>query len=178
MVAATRIISIVGPESTGKSTLAKQLGKHFSAPVVPEFARAYLAERNGKYVESDLVEIAQGQANLERELLAENSKILICDTDLTVLKVWQEFKFKRPSTEIDSLLANQVPRVHLLTYPDLPWKADLLRESQGQVMELFHIYERLLTDLRSDYHIVKGTGEERLRVALNHVLPVIQNGTT
>ena len=55
------IITIVGPESSGKTTLARQLAAHYGCPWVPEYAREYLEGLGRMYEEHDLEAIAQGQ---------------------------------------------------------------------------------------------------------------------
>ena len=59
-------IAITGPESTGKSTLARQLAEHYQTTWVPEFARVYLDQLGRPYEEGDLVSIAKGQLQAEK----------------------------------------------------------------------------------------------------------------
>ena len=169
MEAGTRIISIVGPESTGKSTLANQLGEHFSAPIIPEFARGFLEKRNGNYEESDLIEIARGQSNLEEKALELNPPALICDTDLVVIKVWQEFKYRHSNAELDKMLLQQESRICLLTYPDLEWSQDPLRENPNDLIDIFNMYVDVLKSIKANYFVVKGTGEERFQNAIQYI---------
>lgn len=165
----TRIISIVGPESTGKTTLAHDLGTHFNAPVVNEFARNYLEERNGAYDEADLYDIAKRQLGLEEAALDKSPDLLICDTDIVVIKIWQEFKYGRPNPFMDYLLSKQQPRTHLLTYPDLPWEKDPLRENPNDLIKLFNMYEDVLRSMKADYFVVKGFQSKRLENALSAI---------
>lgn len=160
------IISIVGPESTGKSTLAQQLGEYYSAPVVSEFARSFLKIRIGNYDESDLIDIAKGQLKLEEKALDLKPRTLVCDTDLVVIKVWQEFKYGKPNIKLDNLLERQGNRVHLLTYPDLEWVPDPLRENQNELLDIFNMYVDVLESIKANYFVVKGIGETRFQNAL------------
>lgn len=162
----SKIIAIVGPESTGKSDLSKQLATHFDGSVVPEFAREYLNERGGRYSQNDLIEIARGQLALEQKVISEEKFPVFCDTDSVVIKVWHEFKYGAPDKAIDELLSKQVPRSYLLTFPDLPWEDDPLRENPNDRMELFNRYESLLQTMQVDYRIVKGIGQDRLNCAI------------
>lgn len=161
-----KIIAIVGPESTGKSDLSKQLATHFEGSFVPEFARQYLNERGGRYSQNDLIEIAHGQLTLEQKVISEEKFPVFCDTDIVVIKVWHEFKYGEPEIAIDELLAKQAPRSYLLTFPDLPWEADPLRENPNNRMELFNRYESLLQSMQVNYRIVKGIGPDRLNCAI------------
>ena len=161
-----QIFACVGPESTGKTTLSKQLATQLEGVYVPEFAREFLEARNGKYSESDLPTIAKGQFELEQEAISNGADLIFCDTDIVVVKVWQEFKYGKPNQEIDSLLARQLPRKYLLTYPDLPWEEDLLRENPNELKALFNLYEATLKSLDTDYTIIKGIDEARMENAI------------
>ena len=60
------IVVITGPESCGKTTLARQLADRWEAPLVNEAARDYLQNKDS-YQESDLLEIAKLQNAMEQE---------------------------------------------------------------------------------------------------------------
>lgn len=166
-----QIFACVGPESSGKTTLCNQLAEHFRGIVVPEFARNYLEERDGKYEKADLIEMGQEQFNLELNYrsLAKDLDPVFCDTDLLVIKVWHEFKFGESSEEINRLLSGQDERKYLLTYPDLEWEEDPLRENPNDLSELFHVYEYELQQMRADYRVIKGSGNQRLANAIEAV---------
>ncbi|MFT4681987.1 MAG: NadR type nicotinamide-nucleotide adenylyltransferase [Flavobacteriales bacterium] len=166
MEAGTRIISIVGPESTGKSTLAKRLGEHFSAPVVPEFAREYLTNKHGDYQESDLILIAEGQLRSELDALVLSPEVLICDTDILVIQIWQKYKYGRVSDSINNLRAQQQKRFYLLTYPDLEWEPDPLRENSNNRLAIFELYKTALDNMKVEYAVVRGREIERMNSAL------------
>lgn len=93
-------IVIIGPESTGKSTLCDQLANHFNTIWVKEFAREYLLKNGMNYSFDDLLTIAKGQLRGEDEAVeqvrsnvSKNQDLLIVDTDMYVMKVWAEFVF-------------------------------------------------------------------------------------
>ena len=89
----TKRILILGPESTGKSTLAEDLAHHFGEPWVPEFAREYLEKIDRPYRFEDLVEIGKGQVLLEDQQAEKAKNFLFCDTDLRVIHIWSEHRF-------------------------------------------------------------------------------------
>ena len=93
-------IAIVGPESTGKSTLAEGLAKHYQTVWVPEYARGYLNKLGRGYDQSDLIKIAQGQLGLEDECVNDAKRFLFCDTNLVVIKIWSDFKYGNCAPEI------------------------------------------------------------------------------
>ena len=89
-------IVVIGPESTGKSTLCKQLAQHYNTVWCPEFAREYLLTNGTNYSYDDLLTIAKGQLALEEEysrMITNSHSPLFVDTDMYVMKVWCEFVF-------------------------------------------------------------------------------------
>ena len=92
-------IVIIGPESTGKSTICKELAQHYHCLWCPEFARDFLTQKGKNYSYDDLLSIAKGQIELEeayiQKSLDQKKKMLFIDTDMYVMKVWSEFVFSR-----------------------------------------------------------------------------------
>lgn len=163
--AVTQIISIVGPESCGKTTLALALAKRFDAPWVEEYARGYLCGRPN-YDETDLEAIARGQMALEERALDSEPSVLVLDTDMLVIRVWWQERFATVPDWVDSALCAQPARVYLLARPDLPWEPDPLREAQFDRERLFRVYRGVLEEHGAAFGIVGGTDRARLRSAL------------
>ncbi len=171
-----KTIAIVGPESTGKSELSAALASHYKTIWVKEFAREFLEGINRQYKYDDLLQIAKGQLKLEEEEMQKlissslhsdlKTPLMFCDTNLTVIKVWSEFKYQR----CDKWILNQIKTrkyfLHLLTDIDLPWQDDPLREHPQQRKELFNIYYDELINQKADFEIVSGINEERITNAI------------
>src|SRR3954469_23007123 len=102
-------IVVIGPESTGKSTLCSQLAEHYKTIWCAEYAREYLKIHGTEYTYDDLLTVAKGQIELEEatgyklqaasntphsQLTTDNSHLFI-DTDMYVMKVWCEFAFNK-----------------------------------------------------------------------------------
>ncbi len=164
-----RKIAIVGPESTGKSTLARQLAAHFDAPMVVEYAREYLERLNGPYTQIDLQYIAVGQLRLEKEQARKATDLLICDTNLLVIKIWSEVKYGNISPIIESLMDLNSYHLHLLCKPDIPWQSDPLREHPHMLEALYDRYESALKAAQVPFWVVEGQGSERLACAVEGV---------
>ena len=162
-------IIVTGPESSGKTTLCKQLSEHFNLPFNKEYAREYLNKLNRKYKQDDLVEIAKEQLQNE-QLTTNNKKLSIHDTDLITIKIWSNYKYG----SCDKWIINQIEkqktenRFYLLCQPDIPWKEDLQRENPNDREELFEIYKKELEDLGHNYFIVEG--ENRKEKTLEKLL--------
>ena len=159
-------IAIVGPESSGKSSLSLALAKYYQCEWVPEYARKFLDQLDRPYVEDDLLDIAVGQMLVEAESF-QDQDLIICDTNLLVIRVWGIFKFGRSHPFINDEMDLSSYSFHLLTYPDLPWEYDPQREHPNDLIPLFNLYKEELDHAGLSYGIVRGQGEERLSRALN-----------
>jgi NadR type nicotinamide-nucleotide adenylyltransferase len=164
-----RKIVITGPESTGKSTLAEELARHYKTLWVREYARSYLEVLKRPYEKHDLIEIAKGQIQAEDEQLSRANRVLICDTDLTVLKIWSQHKYGTVHPFILENLRNRSYDLYLLPYIDLPWKYDPQREHPHLREYLFDVYERELRSRGIDYVILKGSYAQRISTAIKAI---------
>ena len=149
-------IIVIGPESSGKTTLCNALSKHFNLPFSKEYAREYLEKLNSNYTQDDLLKIAKGQLQTENGLQ-------LLDTDLITLKIWSEYKYGSCDNWILTQIEKQKPenRFYLLCSPDIPWQADKQRKNPNDREELFKIYKQVLDDLEHTYFIVDG--ENRMK---------------
>ncbi|MFN3917490.1 MAG: AAA family ATPase [Flavobacteriales bacterium] len=157
-------IAVTGPESTGKTTLAKELAKKYNTVWVPEIARNYLTHINRPYEEKDLTEIARRQRAEEEKLISQANRIIFCDTEMLVIKIWSEFKYKRVSPYILNELENQNYDAFLLCGTNLPWEYDVLREHPGMRESLYKIYFAELEQMNVPFLEVWGSVEERIKL--------------
>lgn len=171
-------IAITGPESTGKSMLANQLADHFQTVFVPEFARIHLLKSNGNYTYDDILEIAQGQVASEKVLQTIANRLLFSDTELLVTKIWCEVKYNKCHPWIMEQINLQDFGLYLLADIDLPWEPDPLREHPDRRSELFDQYLGNLRKYNFNYKIVSGTGEKRLKNAIEAVDDFLSNIST
>ena len=142
-----RRISLTGPESAGKSTLAAQLAAHYGTGFAPEFAREYLEKNGPAYAPPDLEAIARGQLAAEDAAAGLARGLLFCDTDLLVIKIWAENAFGRCPAWILAELAKPRYALTLLLAPDLPWQPDPLREHPDPARR-WYFYELYKADLQ------------------------------
>jgi NadR type nicotinamide-nucleotide adenylyltransferase len=168
-------IAITGPESTGKSWLAEKLAIHFKTAWVPECSREYLNNLGRPYRFEDIAEIAHGQLLLEDQVSLKAHRLLFCDTDMLVTKVWSEFKYGKCDPWILEQLKIHRYDLYLLCDIDLPWEEDPLREHPNKRKELFNIYYRNLLNMKVDYVIISGAGDKRLERAIKAVEDTLGN---
>jgi len=162
-------IAITGPESTGKSILAKALAKHFNGNVVDEYAREYIDQLGRPYKEGDLLEIAKGQIEKEDEVAKKADGYLFCDTELTVIDIWGQEKFGRSHTWINEQLEKRAYDLYLLCDIDLEWKPDPQRENPYDRVHLLDLYRQSLKERSIKYKLISGQGNERIRNAIKYI---------
>ncbi len=166
-------IAIVGPESTGKSALANDLAAHFHTTWVEEYAREYLEALGRPYESWDLNLIAQGQLQAEKKAESSANRILFCDTNLLVIKIWSEFRYGFCDREILRAMNLHGYDHYLLTDIDLPWTPDPLREHPHAREELLEIYRQSLLSEKLPFSLIQGLGKDRLENALSFLEPVL-----
>jgi NadR type nicotinamide-nucleotide adenylyltransferase len=162
-------VVIIGPESTGKSTLSEQLAVHYNTVWCPEFAREYLLENGKDYSFEDLLNIAKGQLTLQDNMMAHAKGYYFVDTDMYVMKVWCEVAFNNCHTWIMKQIAARQYDLYLLCDVDLPWVKDELREYPDLAFrkKLFLMYKDLAINSGSNWAIVSGNYQERLQTAIH-----------
>lgn len=148
-------VGIIGPESTGKSTLASYLAQRYKGVLVPEYAREYMEQLlpGAGYDYDDVLAIAKHQIAQLKAM--EGDEVAFFDTELIITKVWFLHKFgKCPECLLEAI--DKYPMdVYLLCYPDMPWQPDPVRENPTIREYLFEWYEREIQALGIPYYIIR-----------------------
>ena len=191
-------VVIIGPESTGKSTLCEQLAQHYKTAWCPEFAREYLLTNGRQYDYDDLLTIAKGQLAMEDEYVKEARKTgsqqvgktnvspsplpahhsaLFIDTDMYVMRVWCEFVFKKCHRYILEQIIERDYALYLLCSVDLPWTKDELREYPDLETRtrLYHIYKDFMINQPVPWTEISGDYRERLQKAIVSVDNILKS---
>lgn len=164
-------IAIVGPESSGKSTLARELARRFQTRWVHEFARPYLEHRGpGPALDlapEDFPKILRGHQAAQSAMGRQASRLLFVDTDALTTSYWsQHFGLSMP--EIVFAAERERFDLTLLLRPDLPFEEDEQRTGHDRE-RCFEWFEDALKRLERPYVVIEGFGEERLVCAAQHV---------
>jgi len=165
-----RKIVVIGPESTGKSTLCQQLAEHYNTVWCPEFAREYLLQHGKDYTYADLLNIAMGQLELEDIMLQEaRNGYYFIDTDMQVMKVWCEVAFNNCHPWILKQVAERSYDLTLLCSTDLPWVKDELREYPDLAFrqKIYNMYKDMMVNGNFRWAEISGTDAQRLQMAVS-----------
>lgn len=160
MIKSPHRIAILGPESTGKSTLAETLAIHFGGNWVPEYARSYLEKLDRPYMEADVWHCARMQQRSELDRIQQADHIVFFDTEMINFKVWLTEKYSHYPEWITAGLSSRYD-YYLLTSPDLPFEPDPLREHPSRRDYFFSVYQKEIEAAGFRYGIVSGIGTAR-----------------
>jgi|SRR5690242_6158628 len=165
-------IVVIGPESTGKSTLSEELARQYKTTWVPEYAREYMDNLQREYREEDLLQIASGQVAAEENKSREAAGgLLFCDTDLYVIKVWSEYKYNSCHPWVLEQIARRKYDLYLLTYIDIPWADDPQREHPRPEMRkyFYNIYRDIVVNSGAPWAGIRGSYAQRKDSAVKAV---------
>ena len=159
-------IAFLGPESSGKTTLAEMLTKKLNCSLVTEYARKYLEDKPD-YSVHDLKKIAVGQSKEFYKKLKRRKNFLISDTCLIDIEIWSEVKFKTLDPEIKKISDNENFDIYFLCRPDIPWEEDHLRENPKDRDFLYDKFKEKLSNRKKKYYVVYGRLDNRLAFCLD-----------
>ena len=162
-------VVVIGPESTGKSTLAASLAKHYATEWVPEYARQYVDRLDRDYKQSDLLEITKGQLASELNKEQKAKRILIYDTNLLVLKIWSDYKYGSCDPEIIKKFKEKKYDLYLLTYIDVPWEDDSQREHPKLRKFFYSAYKSELEAFNLPYVEIRGEFFKRKKESIEAI---------
>jgi NadR type nicotinamide-nucleotide adenylyltransferase len=153
-------IVVIGPESTGKSSLCKFLAQHYNTTWVAESARTYLEMHGINYNIADVAQMAKMQiAANDAEAYNTTHSFIFCDTDMLVMQVWCEFVFNSCPPFILENLANSDTTFYLLAAPTIPWVRDNLREYPDEKTRqyLYQCYLHLVQETTKPFAVINAT---------------------
>jgi len=163
-----RRVAIVGPESTGKTTLARSLAETYRTVAVPERARFVATRQAGVLGYDDIAEIAAGQISSVTALEAQANRLLFCDTNLRSIDLWSQRLFDRsPSWLSERAKTDDAYDLVLIMAPDVPFVGASHHDQPGPRRAFFESIIR--AEMSSNVAIIQGTWEERERLARNAV---------
>lgn len=173
-------ITVLGAESTGTTTLAKDLAKHYKTAWVPEYGRYYYEgrmhlENSSEWSAEEFEFIAKQQNKWEDKLATKANKVLICDTDSFATSLWHERYRKKQSQLVEKTMQNRAYDLYILTSPDIPFEQDGTRDGE-HIREWMHSrFVEKLEQHNKNFIIVKGNREKRLDKAITAINKVFDS---
>ena len=165
-----RRIVVTGSESTGKTTLARDLASWLGVPWIPEYARSYAEAKGILLGPEDVDPIARGQMAREDDAIttaaAEGLELIVLDTDLVSTTVYAESYYGSTAPWIIAEARRRRGDLYLLADTDVPWSADGVRDRPHARREM---HERFVTRLRESgaaWVSIDGLGPRRLEHAI------------
>src|SRR5690625_693519 len=167
-------VVLYGPESTGATTLAKQLAAHYNTNWVPEYMRTYLENKTvvpGEEIVAydEIDNIAHAQISSDNTPIKTASKLLCCDTKLLELQVHAEHYYGKCPRTLATYARKNKYELDILTDIDVPWQADEMRDRPENREEMFALFEQKLIDYNLPYITIKGNESERLKQAISYI---------
>jgi HTH-type transcriptional repressor of NAD biosynthesis genes len=170
-------VSVVGAESTGTTTLARDLAQHYGTVWVPEYGREYCEKLQAAGVDlwtyqwrsPEFAEIAEKQQRMEDDLAREANRVLICDTDVLATGIWHERYLGTNSLAVDAIANSNRHDFYLLTDCDLRFVQDGLRDGETIRQWMTRRFEEVLTERGLPWAKIAGFGDERLSAAVREI---------
>ncbi|UKJ07595.1 AAA family ATPase [Solitalea lacus] len=166
--------AIIGPESTGKSTMAQYLATYFNTVWVPEYAREYCEGLDRDCTMEDEINMFYGQLALEEKLIPQANNLLICDVTVLTVKIWCDEVFGFTPDFVVEEIKNRHYDHYLLMDIDNPWEEDPLRNFPEKREFFFEVYKKELEAIKATYTIIKGQGQQRFDNGVNAILAFSQ----
>ena len=162
-------IAVVGPESSGKSTVSAALAKHYNTLWVPEYARYYCEGLTEACTLQDELNMYYGQVALEKAMEAVvPNNLLICDTTFLTVKIWSDYQLGETPKPVLEGIKTYTYDFYILLKNDLPWQEDPLRDFKGMGDYFLDVWHKELKAINAKYQEVGGQ-ENRLKNAVTAV---------
>ncbi len=175
-------VVLIGSESTGKTTLAERLARHYGVLWVPEFVRDYAAAKGSSLEASDVEAIARGQLAREDELrtraAAGREHLLIGDTDLLSTAVYAEHYYGRAPDWVTEAARNRRPDLYLVLDIDLPWIPDPQRDRGHRRPEMHALFRAAVEASGAPFVVIFGDTDSRFDSARAAIDALLADSTT
>lgn len=173
-----RRISVVGAESTGTTTLAEDLARHYKTVWVPEYGRFYslgkeFGDKDASWRSDEFTKIAKAQVTMEDSLAEASNGLLICDTDAFATSIWHERYMGTRSVQVEAIANRQKHDLYILTGDEIPFVQDGLRDGEHIRHDMHKRFIERLEGDKKPYIVVTGSREERLQKAIRAIDEIV-----
>lgn len=157
-------VGVIGPESTGKSTLCEELAERCGYRCIKEYARTYVEKLGRPYTYDDVLQIARQQLEELRATYPE--PVVLYDTELIITKVWMQYVYGKVAPEVVRAIQEQPMDMYLIMLPDIAAEPDPVRENLDKREYLLNLYVDEVKQTKRPYYLIGGQGEARTRAAM------------
>lgn len=179
-------VVLAGAESTGKTTLCRQLANHYGTSWVAEYGRELwerkltggIVDKDGvpEWTDQDFIDIAREQQRREDLAAGQARRLLICDTNASATSIWYERYAGRRHAEVDAIAASDLVDLYLLLAPDVPFVADGVRDG-AHIRNWMHArFLELVGSQGAPWRLVSGPWETRFAQATDAVDALLVSG--
>jgi HTH-type transcriptional repressor of NAD biosynthesis genes len=160
-------ICFYGPESTGKSTMAKHFAEMYNTEFVPEVAREMITSNS--FNREDIITIGRSQTERIFQKVQTANRFLFCDTDLITTQIYSRHYLKVAPPVLYQLEAMVQYDHYFLFDIDVPWVADGLRDLGDKRQEMMGIFRSELERRSISFTTVSGNWEQRESLIIKHI---------
>lgn len=174
----TKRIAIVGAESTGTTTLAKDLAKYYKTTWVPEYGRTYsegklYSSQAQDWQSKEFEDIAKAQNLLEEQMAGQSPNgLIICDTDAFATSIWHERYMESRNKKVEQLAREHQHDLYILTGDEIPWEDDGTRDGQHIRHWMDQRFIERLEEDHKKYIVVTGSPKARLQKAVKAIAQI------
>jgi NadR type nicotinamide-nucleotide adenylyltransferase len=166
-------IAVTGPESTGKTTVCRYLAGEYGTVFIPEYARTYLEEHEGRYSAADIPQFYRVQMDQELKVATGNNKPIFIDTEFSNASIWYRSLTGKSHEWIQKMLDEHRYDLYLLMKTDIEWEPDPLRENPETSEYYFNEFLKIMEQMNFNFRVISGSGDERFRMAKDAVEELI-----
>jgi HTH-type transcriptional regulator, transcriptional repressor of NAD biosynthesis genes len=173
-------IAIVGAESTGTTTLARDLAASLQAPWVPEYGRLYseaMMTSSHEWTDDDFVHIARTQQRIEQRIASLSNGIVVCDTNATATGVWQQRYMNHTTSEVEAIGSHDKVGYYIITGDEIPFVQDGTRDGEHIRHTMHEEFVRSIEATGVPYAVLRGSREQRLEEAERIVAKITEDSS-
>ncbi len=176
-----RRVVVVGAESTGTTTLAETLARHYGVPWVPEYGREWTVCRPGGLTEpwhtAEFDLIAAEHARQEVVAMRHTPMpLVISDTDVLATTIWHERYLGASSPSVLARASSWQPDLYLLTGDEIPFVQDGMRDGEAIRHDMHGRFREVLAAGEVPWLEVRGDPPTRLTTAVAAVDELLTAG--